>query len=513
MSEVDATPWTETSSNIDLFYALIEQRNRRETPQYVCALHESNAALQNVADTVRGKYDVLKRENNELKLQLMEVNKGSADGNSKMEKRLRDKVQELQDRLNSCLEKDVAETARQLESTKEMSRLKELSYKHEKDIDDLMQEKTKLETKVADMKISLEKSELKSSYAEKHCNAFKEEMTTLQNENLALKTENMQLVTRLVTEKENMMSQFNTMNELNDSLNKEIVVLRDLLKDERAKSSSRESLFSGRSSDVQKGNQIDGGRMWGNSGKTVLPSSPLYVVKGAHSCEATSVCYDQSGSNIVATASSDSTVKLWDTSNGLLKCSLYGTSGQPMMGVDISGDLIAGCSSDKTCRIWKRNERLVHHLTGHSSKVTCCRIFPDNKRVISGSADRSIRLWEIDRRTYKQTTTLRHGSTPYCIDLSSDASTAVSGHLDGGLRFWDLRSGDRVAEIRDLHENGVTSVRCSPMDGTKLLTNGRDSCLKIVDVRTADTVQVFSHEGFRTTFNWSSSSWSPDGKI
>ena len=132
MSEIDATPWTETSSNIDIFYALIEQRNRRETPQYVCALHESNAALQNIADTVRGKYDVLKRENNELKLQLIEINKGSADGNSKTEKRLRDKVQELQDRLNSCLEKDVAETARQLESTKEMSRLKELSYKHEK---------------------------------------------------------------------------------------------------------------------------------------------------------------------------------------------------------------------------------------------------------------------------------------------------------------------------------------------------------------------------------------------
>lgn len=35
--------------------------------------------------------------------------------------------------------------------------------------------------------------------------------------------------------------------------------------------------------------------------------------------------------------------------------------------------------------------------------------------------------------------------------------------------------------------------------------------MKLVDVRTADTVQVFSHEGFRTTFNWSSSSWSPDG--
>ena len=67
--------------------------------------------------------------------------------------------------------------------------------------------------------------------------------------------------------------------------------------------------------------------------------------------------------------------------------------------------------------------------------------------MITGSADRSLKLWDISRKTYRQTTTFRHSSTAHCVDVSSDSSTAVSGHLDGGLRFWDIRTGDRTAEI------------------------------------------------------------------
>ena len=58
-----------------------------------------------------------------------------------------------------------------------------------------------------------------------------------------------------------------------------------------------------------------------------------------------------------------------------------------------------------------------------------------------------MKVWDISRQTYKQTATLRHGSTAHCVDVGSNSFSAVSGHLDGGLRFWDLRTGGRTADI------------------------------------------------------------------
>ena len=62
------------------------------------------------------------------------------------------------------------------------------------------------------------------------------------------------------------------------------------------------------------------------------------------------------------------------------------------------------------------------------------RLFGGNsdKSVISGSADRSLKIWDISRKTYRQTLTLRHGSSCNCVDVATDSVTAVSGHLDGG---------------------------------------------------------------------------------
>jgi WD40 repeat protein len=146
-----------------------------------------------------------------------------------------------------------------------------------------------------------------------------------------------------------------------------------------------------------------------------------------------------------------------------------------------------------------------------------------------------MKVWDISRQTYRQTTTLRHSSTPNCIDVGIDSFTAVSAHLDGGIRFWDVRTGERTADISrkfcmllvtidslqntltptlhaDLHEGAITSVQFHPTDSSKVLTNGMDSCLKIVDIRTCTAIQTLRNAEFQTSYGWSSSSFSPDGR-
>ena len=154
----------------------------------------------------------------------------------------------------------------------------------------------------------------------------------------------------------------------------------------------------------------------------------------------------------------------------------------------------------------------IHQLVGHSSKVTCVRLFGGGKAVLTGSADRSMKIWDISRSTYRQTTNLRHSSTCQSIDVASDSFTAVSGHLGGGLRVWDVRTGDRTEDVVGLHDGGVTSVQFDPSNSSQLLTNGRDHSLKLIDMRTGAAVKTLRHPDFQTTSSSSACVLSPNGQ-
>lgn len=202
-----------------------------------------------------------------------------------------------------------------------------------------------------------------------------------------------------------------------------------------------------------------------------------------------------------------------------------------MTGVDISGGIVTACGADKTCRVWQYNtRRLIHQLAGHSQKITCVKLFPGEKHIVTGSADRSIRIWDISRHIYTQTVTFRHSSTSNCCDVAMmDTQPVISGHLDGGVRFWDVRSGSgsEVLDIPSLHEGGVTSVQWKPGSSHYILTCGRDSTLKIIDGRNCSSsssssssnttanssscvVKTFSNRDLRIMSNNARCSYSPD---
>ena len=202
------------------------------------------------------------------------------------------------------------------------------------------------------------------------------------------------------------------------------------------------------------------------------------------------------------------------------------------------------CDQNKYTRVWNyQTKRMIHQLAGHSQKITCVRLFPGEKSIVTGSADRSIRIWDISRHVYTQTTTFRHSSTSNCCDVSYETQTVVSGHLDGmsflvlihpvvfyptnyiwdlfldtfvfslgGIRYWDTRTGDRILDLPSLHEGGVTSVHWKPGNSNEILTNGRDSTLKVIDTRTSKIMHTFRDPSFRTLTNHALCSFSPNGE-
>lgn len=74
------------------------------------------------------------------------------------------------------------------------------------------------------------------------------------------------------------------------------------------------------------------------------------LVPDTTGCHSNDVALNDGG-EFVMTASSDGTVKVWETMSGKPRATLRGTS-QPVMCVDTVGSLVAGGCNDRICRIW-----------------------------------------------------------------------------------------------------------------------------------------------------------------
>jgi WD40 repeat protein len=97
--------------------------------------------------------------------------------------------------------------------------------------------------------------------------------------------------------------------------------------------------------------------------------------------------------------------------------------------------LTAG-ANDNAIRLWDvtRGVQLLK-LEGHTGEVLSLAVTPDGKRAISGGADRTLRLWDLDAGAELQAANLKY--EPRCCAVSADGMAAFVGSENGGAR-WEL---------------------------------------------------------------------------
>ena len=76
-------------------------------------------------------------------------------------------------------------------------------------------------------------------------------------------------------------------------------------------------------------------------------------------------------------------------------------------------------------------------LQGHPDYVTSVAFSPDGKRIVSGSDDTSLRVWDAEREV--QIGSPLEGHTWYVrsVAFSPDGTRIVSGSCDRTVRVWD----------------------------------------------------------------------------
>jgi chromosome segregation ATPase len=357
---------------MNVIYQQLLERNARETTPFL-EIHEANRTLLNQVDGHKAKCEGLERKVSELHQQLQNAvikspgaksSAAAAAAALKNETRLRDKLEKVQEELNAKLKAHTDDQAAALKTAKELSNMKDLNTAQEMTISNLREENNRSEKAIEHLENQLADAKSRTHLAEQQYTGLKDTIRSLQEENDTFQKDNRELETRLVSDKGKLVEEMYGLTQLVDGMKSEVDMLRSLKLQEdkrrswfgKAATPTAESSEESKKKNASKGET--NARRWGNFG-VVLPSAPKYTVM-AHAMDGTCVKYDQSGTNLVATASSDSTVKVWDTNSGTIRATLRGTSGHAIIGCDIGGTLVVGAGSDKTCKVWNlRTERMA----------------------------------------------------------------------------------------------------------------------------------------------------------
>ena len=145
-------------------------------------------------------------------------------------------------------------------------------------------------------------------------------------------------------------------------------------------------------------------------------------------------------------------------------------------------------SGDRTLRLWDlEGGQSLRTLEGHSNAVVGVAITPDGRRAVSASYDGTLRVWNLESGQSLRTLE-GHKKSVQTVAVTPDGRRAVSGSRDGTLRVWDLESGQSLCTLEG-HTRSVRAVAVTP-DGRGAVSSSDDSALRVWDLQNSQTVRT-----------------------
>jgi hypothetical protein len=239
-----------------------------------------------------------------------------------------------------------------------------------------------------------------------------------------------------------------------------------------------------------------------------MPGGRELAALASHSSVVASVTFPPDGA-LLASPSDGGTVKLWAMPGGRELATLAGHSG-PVSSVAFSPDgaLLASASYDGTVKLWEMpgGREAAATLAGHRNVVTSVAFSPDGALLASASADQTIRLWEMPGGR-ELTTRTGYDSAVMSVAFSPDGGLLASAS-SGTVKLWAMPGGRELATLAG-HSGPVSSVAFSP-DGALLASASHDWTVKLWEMP-GGREAVATLAGHRNVVT--SVAFSPDGAL
>ncbi|KAI5647236.1 hypothetical protein M9H77_33241 [Catharanthus roseus] len=159
--------------------------------------------------------------------------------------------------------------------------------------------------------------------------------------------------------------------------------------------------------------------------------------------------------------------------------------------VDPSNTWFCTGSADRTIKIWDlASGRLKLTLTGHIEQIRGLAVSSKHTYMFSAGDDKQVKCWDLEQnkviRSYHG-----HLSGVYCLALHPTIDILLTGGRDSVCRVWDIRSKMQIHALSG-HEHTVCSVFTRPTD-PQVVTGSHDSTIKFWDLRYGKTMSTLTH--------------------
>jgi WD40 repeat protein len=178
----------------------------------------------------------------------------------------------------------------------------------------------------------------------------------------------------------------------------------------------------------------------------------------------------------------------------LIKTLVGHTGSVRSVAVTPDGSWAVSGSRDRTLKVWdlERGSE-IHTLAGHTSSVVSVAVTPDCRRAVSGSGDGDMKVWDLESGSEIHVLN-GHTGPIWSVAVISDSHRAISGSGDKTLKVWDLESGVEIPNPAG-HTQFVSSVSVMP-DDRRVVSGSWDHTLKIWDLESGEEIHTLrGHTG------------------